>query len=292
MMDQAENLRQMIRESDNVEIKNNSSKVIAISSGKGGVGKSNFVANLAINFANLGKRVVIIDADLGLANIEVLFGIIPRKNLSHVLYDDLPINDALTDGPLGIKFLSGGSGLRELSKINNREQKRVIDSFDYLDNEFDIILIDTGAGVSDLVLNFIKASSQILVITTPEPTSITDAYALIKIVKEDQGSDVVINLIVNRVDDEEEGKVVFDKLCAVSEKFLGVKLQSLGYLPLDINLISSVKKQNPICILYPDSSYSLAVKNIAFKILNVEEIKEDNKKTGGFASRLKKLFVK
>lgn len=297
MMDQAENLRQMIREQDTVEIKNDYkfSKVISVSSGKGGVGKSNFVVNLAYNFANLGKKVVIIDADLGLANIEVLFGIIPTKNLSHVLYEDLPINEALSDGPNGIKFLSGGSGLRELSKINNRQQQRVIDCFTYLDSIFDIILIDTGAGVSDLVLNFIKASTTTIVITTPEPTSITDAYALIKIVKEEYGKngrEMKMNLVVNRVDDDNEGNEVFNKLKTVSEKFLQVDLNLFGFLPSDVSLVTSVKKQSPVSIMFPDSEYSKAVKNIAYKILEVEEEVVASTETIGFAGRLLKFFAK
>lgn len=292
MMDQAENLRQMLKENDNVKIDKSYSKVIAVASGKGGVGKSNLVANLAINFVSLGKKVVIIDADLGLANIEVLFGAIPTKNLSHVLYDDLDINEALTEGPLGIKFLSGGSGLRELSKINNREQKRVIDTFNYLDDIFDIILIDTGAGISDIVINFIKASNQVILITTPEPTAITDAYALIKIIKEESASEV-INLVVNKVDDEKEGLEVFNKLNTVSEKFLGINPVSLGFLPQDLNLVSAVKKQSPISILYPDTEYSKAIKNIAFKILNIEEIKDDGKnREKSFANRILKFFGK
>ncbi len=297
MMDQAETLRQLIREQDVANVTNEyeSSKVISVSSGKGGVGKSNFVANLAFEFSSLGKKVVIIDADLGLANIEVLFGVIPTKNLSHVLYEDLPINEALTEGPNGIKFLSGGSGLRELSKINNKEQQRVIDCFNYLDNIFDIILIDTGAGVSDIVLNFIKASTTTIVITTPEPTSITDAYALIKIIKEEYRKierNVEINLVINRVDDDNEGRDVFEKLKAVSEKFLQVNLSLLGYLPQDLSLVSSVKKQNPVCILYPESDYAKSVKNIAFKILEVEEERESVGTETSFVSRLFKFFGK
>ncbi len=295
MMDQAQNLRQMLKEQDTISVNNNytSSKVISVSSGKGGVGKSNFVANLAYSFSRLGKKVVIIDADLGLANIEVLFGVIPTKNLSHVLYEDLAITDALSDGPNGIKFLSGGSGLRELSKINNREMQRVIDCFNYLDKVFDIILIDTGAGVSDIVINFIKASTMSIIIATPEPTSITDAYALIKIIKEDyavEQRDVKMHLVINKVDDKQEGDEVYNKLKTVSEKFLQVDLTLLGYLFTDNCLISSVKKQNPAAILFPDSEYVKSINSIAYKILEIKEEVVQEEESASFAKKLFKFF--
>ncbi len=268
---------------------------MTVASGKGGVGKSNLVANLAICFANLGKKVVVVDADLGLANIEVLFGVIPQKNLSHVLNNDISIQDALTEGPIGIKFLSGGSGLRELSEISSRDQKRVIDSFSYLDNEFDIILIDTGAGISKLVINFIKAANEIIVITTPEPTSITDAYALIKIIKEESDPDVEINLIVNKVEGFEEGEEVYNKLLTVAQRFLKINLNCLGYLPSDENLVTSVKKQKPTTLLFPDTSYSKSIYFIAKKILNITTVKEENeqeKEKVTFSSKILKFFGK
>ncbi len=295
MMDQAQNLREMLKEQDTINVTNSysSSRVISVSSGKGGVGKSNFVANLAYSFSRLGKKVVIIDADLGLANIEVLFGVIPTKNLSHVLYEDLPITEALSDGPNGIKFLSGGSGLRELSKINNREMQRVIDCFNYLDKVFDIILIDTGAGVSDIVINFIKASTMSVIIATPEPTSITDAYALIKIIKEDyavEQRDVKMHLVINKVDDKQEGEEVYNKLKTVSEKFLQVDLTLLGYLFTDSCLISSVKKQNPAAILFPESEYVKSINSIAYKILEIKEEVVQEEESAGFAKKLFKFF--
>ncbi len=295
MIDQAQNLRNLLKEQDTINVSNNytSSKVISVSSGKGGVGKSNFVANLAYSFSRLGKKVVIIDADLGLANIEVLFGVIPTKNLSHVLYEDLPVTEALSDGPNGIKFLSGGSGLRELSKINNREMQRVIECFNYLDKVFDIILIDTGAGVSDIVINFVKASTMSVIIATPEPTSITDAYALIKIIKEEYAvdqRDVQLHLVINKVDDKQEGDEVYNKLKTVSEKFLQVDLTLLGYLFNDSCLISSVKKQSPASILFPESEYVKAINSIAYKILEIKEEVLEEEETSSFAKKLFKFF--
>lgn len=298
MNDQAENLREMVRDQNKIDIKSeySRSKVISVSSGKGGVGKSNFVINLAYNFSLLGKKVVIIDADLGLANVEVLFGVIPQKNLGHILYEELSISKALTDGPNGIKFLSGGSGISELSRVTTREQKRVIDCFNYLDSIFDIILIDTGAGISDLVVNFNKAATDSIVIATPEPTSITDAYALIKILKDEYAKDereLKVNLVINKTDDDEEGDYVFKKLNAVCNKFLNIELSLLGYLPSDLSLITSVKKQSPVSVLYPDSEYSKAIKKIAYKVLEIEQ-REDKIESvsveSTFASRLLKFF--
>ncbi len=269
----------------------NSSKVITVTSGKGGVGKSNLVSNLAISFANLGKKVVIVDADLGLANIEVLFGIIPKKNLSHVLKDNLSIQEALTEGPLGIKFLSGGSGIRELSKISNRDQKRVIDSFSYLDKEFDIILIDTGAGISEIVVNFVKVANEIVVITTPEPTSITDAYALIKIIKDELESDVVVNLVVNKVNNYDEGLEVYNKLLTVTQQFLDANLHSLGFLPIDQNLVTAVKKQKPTSLMFPDTDYSKSINSISKKILKIELPSDNiNEEKEPFSTKILKFF--
>ncbi|MFV0519764.1 MAG: MinD/ParA family protein [Lachnospirales bacterium] len=300
MIDQATKLRSLIQEKeDSIEIKKISSrsKVFSVSSGKGGVGKSNFVANLAISLSRLGKEVIIIDADLGLANIEVLFDVMPKKTLKNVIFDGEDILSVIDNGPLGIKFLSGGSGIKEITKISKVEQERLINSLSVLDEKFDYILIDTGAGISDLILNFIKASDESIILCTPEPTSITDSYALIKVMadylKENNRN---LNVIVNRVDREAEGAEIFQKLQVATDRFLGVNLNYFGQLPDDTNLVKSVKTQVPICISVPHSSYAKAIGIVARSIANIsvdaKSIENNEKVKSNFFNRLIKVFGK
>ncbi len=300
MIDQATKLRNLVREKeDGVEIKKiaSRSKVFSVSSGKGGVGKSNFVANLAIALSRLGKEVIIIDADLGLANIEVLFDVMPRKTLKNVIFDGEDILSVIADGPLGIKFLSGGSGIKEITKISKFEQERLINSLSILDEKFDYILIDTGAGISDLILNFIKAADESIVVCTPEPTSITDSYALIKVLSDYlKESNRNLKVVVNRVDGDTEGFDIFQKIQVATERFLGVQLERFGELPDDSNLVKAVKSQIPVCISIPHSSYAKAIATIAKNICNIEntsEVKElDARQKTGFFNRLVKVFGK
>lgn len=296
MLDQASELRNIIKskgqslEQDlNSNRKKSNSTVVSVSSGKGGVGKSNLVANLAIFFAKYNKKVLIIDADLGLANIEVLFGIIPKKNLMHILNNEATIDEALSQGPMDIKLLSGGSGLRALPELTTEQQIRLINNFKYLDKRFDIILIDNGAGVNSTVINFIKASDEILIVSTPEPTSITDAYALIKIVTEDMNKELKLNLIINQANDLEESKEVFQKLQLVSSKFLGVDLNYLGYLPVDNKLSVAVRMQNPIALSYPDSKYCKMLDLLCQTIINNETFQLEEE---SFAKKLIGFFKK
>ena len=245
-MDQANNLRNLINQVEKGEsVIDLSSRVITVTSGKGGVGKTNFSLNLAIQFSKLNKKVIIIDADFGLANIEVLFGIIPRYSLADVLKGKRDIEEVLTDGPMGIRFISGGSGLRELSNITERQMNYFINNFSYLDAISDIIIIDTGAGISKSVINFIKASGETIIVTTPEPTSVTDAYALIKTIKEESVKMPDFKIVVNRVDDDEEGLEIFNKINRAATRFLGVSLENLGYIPYDKYLVKVVKNQQP-----------------------------------------------
>lgn len=269
-----------------------SSRVITITSGKGGVGKTNFAVNLAINLKRRGKRVVIMDADFGLANIEVLFGIIPRFSLADVLFGGKSINDVITNGPLGIPFVSAGSGLRELANINEKQMDFLIENFNYLDSISDIILIDTGAGISKSVINFIKASTETVIVTTPEPTSITDAYALIKTIKEEESGIPEFKIVVNRVDDFEEGKEVFEKLNRVATRFLGIGLTSLGYIPYDNNLIKAVKRQQPVSLSFPNTIFSKAMESISLKLLDIKPEQNSSEHVGlmSFMKRLANIF--
>ncbi len=294
MMDQADSLRNLVNKNFNNANKKAelSSRVITVTSGKGGVGKTNFSLNLAIQFSKFNKRVVIIDADFGLANIEVLFGILPKYNLADVLRGEKDVEDVLTDGPMGIKFISGGSGLKELSNISEKQLNYFINNFSYLDAISDIIIIDTGAGISKSVINFIKASDETIIVTTPEPTSITDAYALIKTIKEERYGNIPdFKVVVNRVDDDEEGIEIYNKISRASSKFLGVPLQNLGYIPYDRFLVKAVKHQQPATMCFPNCEFTKAIEKIGSILMDVP-VNKDTDKSGirGFVKRLVNIF--
>lgn len=297
MFDQADNLRNLVNKIEESNLINNrtsldlSSRVITVTSGKGGVGKTNFSLNLGIQLSKMNKRVVIVDADFGLANIEVLFGIIPKYNLADVLKGNKDISEILADGPMGIKFISGGSGIKELSNITERQTSYFINNFSYLDAISDIIIIDTSAGISRSVVNFVKASDETIVITTPEPTSITDAYALIKIIREENSTIPNFRLVVNRVDNDDEGLEVYNKINIASSKFLGIQLQNLGYIPYDHFLVKAVKHQEPAVICFPNCDFTKAIENISYNLMNMKRNITD-RETGikGFIKRLTSLF--
>ncbi|MCT4545405.1 MAG: MinD/ParA family protein [Vallitalea sp.] len=268
-MDQATNLRNLMRKKQLVS-KRSSSKVITVTSGKGGVGKSNVSVNLAINFRKLGKKVIIFDADFGLANIEVIFGIIPRYNLFDMIYNGMSIEDVLTPGPLGIEFISGGSGIQELVNLTRDQIAFLNDRLLDLDHLADIIIIDTGAGISDSVLEFIIASDEVILVTTPEPTSITDAYAVLKALKNrkrEECKSIDINLLVNRVANDSQGQEIYNKLNKVSNKFLDIQLNNIGFLPQDNNLTKAVIQQKPVSILFPKSKVSKAFETVSNNLL-------------------------
>ncbi len=288
-MDQATNLRNIVKSHQISHHQH--AKVITVTSGKGGVGKSNISVNLAIQMSKMGKRVIVFDADFGLANVEVIFGVIPKYNLFDVIYNNKTIYEVLTTGPLGIEFLSGGSGVRELLKLDKAQIEILIQKLAELDQYADVIIIDTGAGINDSVLSFLSASHEVMIVTTPEPTSVTDAYAVLKAIRNSEIDDVQnhLHVLVNRVHNEKEGWEIFDKLDKVSHKFLNIELRCIGFLPEDRNLPRAVVEQTPVSILYPKASIVKGFESIAIKILEDYDVQE--KSTRGlskmFASFLK-----
>ena len=279
-MDQAEKLRNIVKAKEISEGSN--TRLITVTSGKGGVGKSSVSVNLAVQLRRMGYRVVIFDADFGLANVEVMFGAIPRYNLSDVMYHGKQIEEIVVEGPMGIKFISGGSGIAELSNLTGENAKYLALKLARLDALADIIIVDTGAGISDAVMEFVKASREVLLVTTPEPTSITDSYALLKTLVKSKDFDTentVINVVSNKVEDQAEGKFVFSKLTLVAEKFLDMKLKFLGYIPNDPNVTKAVMQQKPISMVFENSKASLAFKLLAQNLMDGSE-KEGKTRTG------------
>jgi len=239
------------------------SRVITIASGKGGVGKSNLVINLAIQFAKSGRRCVVVDADLGNTNAFASIGVASQYNLSAVLDGSKEITDILVDGPGGIRFVSGGAGFSKLANEANRQNLNpveanrqislLLEKIAPLDDISDIILIDTGAGMSNLVVDFVAASYEAVIMITPEAASVTDAYAVIKRAKEENANLQSLKVVVNRAESKSAGDEIFGKLERACNKFLKVELNNIGYLPHDPNLIKAVKAKQPVSIMYPDS---------------------------------------
>jgi flagellar biosynthesis protein FlhG len=262
-MDQASKLRQL------VNVKNNSEahrfRVITVSSGKGGVGKTNFVTNLAMALNRRGMRVAILDADFGMANVDILFGIKSRYSIYDILYGDKNIDDVAVTTSEGIKIIPGGSGINELSEIDEIKRQKLLDEFSKIEN-IDILLVDTGAGLSKTVLNFIEIADDVIIITNSEPTALTDAYGLIKvIIKKSINSN--INVVINRVKNIKEAKETFEKLSKTVETFLNKKIKYLGFVTDDSKVSQAVKEQKPFYSMFPKSEASLCMQRISSEIL-------------------------
>ena len=272
-MDQAEKLRNIIKKQElpnnqpvkEVSVKHNA-KVITVTSGKGGVGKSSMSVNLAIQLARRGKRVVIFDADFGLANVEIMLGLHPQYNLADMMFRGKKLKDIIMYGPENVGFISGGSGIQELANMTRTQVLDLIQKLVELDQFADVIIVDTGAGISDTVLEFVAASEDVLLVATPEPTSITDAYALLKTLNKRVSANpekTVVKMIANQVHGNRDAKELFDKLGMVVSKFLDIKVEYIGAVPYDHNMQKAIMKQTPISILDPHSNTAKAVKNIA-----------------------------
>lgn len=280
-MDQAEKLRNIIKKENTVQI---NSRVITVTSGKGGVGKSNLAINLAIAMSRMGQKVVVLDADFGLANIEVMLGIRPKYNLADLMFRGKSLLDIITEGPEGIGFISGGSGIKELTNLTREQLINLSSRLEELDKRADVVIIDTGAGISDNVMEFVTLSAEVLLVVTPEPTSITDAYALLKTLDrrpEFAREHCNIKLIANRTTNEKEGQELFEKLSLVADKFLNISLEYIGSIPVDKNINKAVMKQKAVSIAFPDSISSKAIEEMTGKILdNSEKINIGQQKRG------------
>ena len=269
-MDQAEQLRNIIKAATQSRPL---ARVITVTSGKGGVGKSNTSINLAIQVKKMGQRVIILDADFGLANIEIMFGTVPKHNLCDLIYQGKKIQEIITWGPMGVGFISGGSGIAGMANLSRDYLSYIIQNLAELDAIADIIIIDTGAGISDAVLEFLVASGEILLVTTPEPTSITDSYSLLKELSwhsRFSTENTQIKMIANRVEKEEDGQVLFNKLNAVVARYLKIPFSYLGAVPYDNLLSKAVMQQQPVSLQNPTAKSSLAYEAMAAKLMDRE----------------------
>lgn len=280
-MDQAEQLRNIVKLNNQAAPR--IARVITVTSGKGGVGKSNMSVNLALQLKQLGKRVIIFDADFGLANIEVLFGAIPKYNLGDVIYRDRNIKEVITTGPMGVGFISGGTGIEGLGNLSHEQIRKLVQNLAELDSLADVIIVDTGAGISDSVLEFVMSGSEVILLTTPEPTSITDSYSLLKALNRSpnfSSSDIQIKVVVNKVTSPAEGKNLFSKLDVVVNRFLSLSIDYLGAVPMDDSIFKAVMKQTPVSLQYPNSRASRAFEQIAATLVSGEESGQVGSKRG------------
>ncbi|MCL4463773.1 MAG: MinD/ParA family protein [Firmicutes bacterium] len=290
MSDQAERFRQLALAADSrrtIIKQHRIPRVITVTSGKGGVGKTNLVVNLAIALSRLGKRVAIMDADLGLANVDIILGLLPLHNLYDVVQGTKSLEDIIVSGPDGLKIIPGGSGLTEMANLSSLQRERLVDNLIRLENMADILLIDTGAGLSRAVLSFVSAADELIVITTPEPTAITDAYGLIKVVAKHKIHQQV-KLVVNQVSGHREAVNLAERFAEVSQKFLQLDVRFLGEICSDQQVVSAVKQQQPFLTLFPRTRATQDVQNIAGKLLEIAP--EKSRGISGFLSRLTKLL--
>ena len=256
MTDQAAGLRRMAKQRP--------VQVIAVASGKGGVGKTNVSVNLSLALVESGKDVLLLDADLGLANVDLLLGLHSEYNLSHVITGERTLEEVIVEGPEGLKIIPAASGTQMMSELTQSQHAGVIRAFSELSTPIDVLMIDAAAGISDSVISFTKASNEVIVVVCDEPTSLTDAYALMKVLNTDHGVQR-FNILANSVRSPQEGLNLFAKLSRVTDHYLDVTLDYMGAVPYDEYLIKAVKKQRAVMQSYPQSPSSLAFRKLAKK---------------------------
>lgn len=240
-------------------------QVIAVTGGKGGVGKSNVSLNLGLCLSQMGRRVVLMDADLGLANLDILLGISARRNIADVLAGECTMRDILVEGPGGIKIVPASSGTKNMVELGAMEHAGLIHAFSELSDDVDVLIIDTAAGISDMVMSFVTAAQETLFVVTNEPTSITDAYAMIKLLNQNHRMHR-FNILANMVRSQQEGRELFSKLTKTTDRFLDVALQFCGCIPFDENVRKAIQRQKAVVEAYPRAKASVAYQALAKKV--------------------------
>ncbi|MDR1302023.1 MAG: MinD/ParA family protein [Treponema sp.] len=294
MEDQAEKLREIMRKKNDFQEKPKlvqpkevkKTRIITITSGKGGVGKTSISVNMALAYARMGKKVVVMDADLGLANVNVMLNTIPKFNLYHVMRKQKTMKEILWETDYGISIVAGASGLSKIANLTEDERQYFISELDSL-SEADIIIIDTSAGVSSNVLDFIAAADDAVIIATPEPTAITDAYGITKIIATEYESLTMgLKLVVNRVKSVVEAKKVADRMTHIAGQFLNIRIDYLGFIYDDTMVSHAVLRQKPFMVLDAKCKASLCIQHIAER-MEKHEVRGENE---GFAAMIRRLF--
>ena len=287
MEDQAQKLRELMKTKPQGQQAAKKTRVITVASGKGGVGKTNLSVNMAIAYARLGKRVVVMDADLGLANVNIMLNMIPKYNLYHVIRKQKSMREILLDTEYGIQILAGASGFSKIANLSEEERQSFITELYTLSNA-DIIIIDTSAGVSSNVLSFVAAADDAIIVTTPEPTAITDAYGIIKIIAtEVENLNIGLKLVVNRVKNVTEGRKVAERIINISGQFLNLKVEYLGCIYDDPIVQASVLRQRPFLVQDPKCKASISVQHLVGRLE-----KTDFSGDRGLGRMIRKLFGK
>ena len=263
-VDQANGLREMVlRERDGRP----PLRVVAVTSGKGGVGKTNIACNLAVLAARGGRKVLLLDADLGLANADIVLGVAPHHHLGHLLDSSVPLDEVMAEGPHGLRIIGASTGVQELTRLDDAQKLRLVEALEAIEDRFDLVIIDCGAGIGDNVLFFAGAAQEAVLVVSPEPTSLTDAYAAVKVLSQQADVDSFA-VVVNPVPTEAHGREVFSKLTRVTERFLQARVRFGGWVPRDENLQRALMAQRPVVELFPRSPASRALGTLLAQVVD------------------------